>query len=82
MGPSAYEGKEMTEFEQCILLTLKDIKSELQSVSDNCYAIAKELKIANEREHEECHWDYDIHKDLEKISDSLARIYTVQAERL
>ena len=63
-------------------LTLKDIKNQLSEVASGTFDIANQLKRANDREYEECHWDYDIHKDLEKISDSLARIYTVQDERL
>ena len=40
----------MTEFEQCMLMALKDIKSQLSGINDGLYSITKELKDFNERE--------------------------------
>lgn len=72
----------MTEFETCLLMTLKDIKSQLSDIATGSHAIAKQLKEMNEYTGEQVDWSYDIHRDLEKMSDSLARIYQIQDERL
>ena len=42
--------KQMTEFEQCMLMVLKDIKSQLGGINDGLYSISKQLKDLNERE--------------------------------
>lgn len=72
----------MTEFEQCLLMTLKDIKNELSSISDGLYSIKKELAASNERENLESHWDYEIHRDLDKIGTTLQAFCEAQSERL
>ncbi len=49
-GISAFERIDMTEYEQCMLMALKDIKSQLGGINDGLYSITKELKVLNERE--------------------------------
>jgi hypothetical protein len=70
----------MTEFEQCMLKTLKDITSKLSDISGGLQYISNHLATLNTNHDND--WTYNIHTDLEKISDSLARIYTIQDERL
>ena len=70
----------MTEFEQCLLMTLKDIKSQLNDISGGLYMIGNQLAKLNDTHDND--WTYNMHTDLEKISDSLARIYEVQDARL
>lgn len=50
MGLSAFRGIDMTEYEQCMLMMLKEIKSQLSGINDGLYSITKELKEFNERE--------------------------------
>lgn len=70
----------MNEFEQCLLMTLKDIKSQLNGINDGLYSISNQLKQLNESYEED--WTYNIHTDLQKIGDSLEKIYQIQDERL
>jgi len=72
--------KQMTEYEQCMLITLKDIKSQLNDISGGLQYIGNQLSVLNQNH--DCDWNYNIHTDLAKIGDSLARIYTIQDERL
>jgi len=72
----------MTEFEQCMLMTLREIKSHLGDIAANSSEIARELHEMNEYTGKEVDYSDDIHHDLEKIADSLARIYQIQDERL
>lgn len=72
----------MTEFETCMLMTLREIKSHLGDIANSSSIIAKELKQMNEYTGDDTDWSYDIHSDLKNISDSLARIYQIQDERL
>lgn len=70
----------MTEYEQCMLKILKDITSQLNDISGGLQYIGNHLATLNQNY--DMDWTYNIHTDLEKISDSLARIYTIQDERL
>jgi hypothetical protein len=72
----------MTEYEQCMLMVLKDIKSQLNNVSDGLYSISKELKQMNEYKGEEIDWGYDMHKDLEKINDTFGKMYSLMDQRV
>jgi hypothetical protein len=81
-GISAFERIDMTEYEQCMLMVLKDIKSQLNNVSDGLYSISKELKQMNEYKGEEIDWGYDMHKDLEKINDTFGKMYSLMDQRV
>lgn len=70
----------MTEYEQCMLKILKDITSQLNDISGGLEYIGNHLATLNQNH--DMDWGVNIHTDLEKISDSLARIYTIQDERL
>ena len=70
----------MTEYEQCMLKILKDITSQLNDISGGLQYIGNHLATLNQNY--DMDWGVNIHRDLEKISDSLARIYTIQDERL
>lgn len=72
----------MNEFEQCMLMTLKEIKSHLSDIAANSGNIAKELKLMNEYTGEEVDYSDDIHLDLKSIATSLDRIYQIQDQRL
>ena len=68
----------MTEFEQCLLMTLKDIKGQLNGISDGLYFIGKHLSTMNDNHDND--WTDTMHNDLEKINDTLVKICDVQAE--
>ena len=69
----------MTEFEQCMVMTLKDIKSQLSGINDGLYSISNQLKTFNENH--EVDWTYDIHKDLEGVNKSLELIHDIIVEK-
>lgn len=69
----------MTEYEQCMLMALKDIKSQLSGINDGLYAISAQLKTFNENHDND--WTYDIHKDLEGVNQSLEFIHDIIVEK-
>lgn len=65
----------MTEFEQCMLMTLKEIKSQLSDIAGGLQYVGNELAQLNENH--DVDWTHDIHNDLTEISDSLSKMYTI-----
>jgi len=69
----------MTEFETCMLMTMKDIKSQLGDISSSLQFVGTQLKELNENH--ETDWTYNMHRDLDRVGDILEKIYTIAIER-
>jgi hypothetical protein len=70
----------MTEFEQCMLMALKDIKSQLGGINDGLYSITKELKELNEREDNMVDPGM-VAYEIEKLNNTLTLIKEIALER-
>jgi len=70
----------MTEYEQCMLMMLKEIKSQLSGINDGLYSVSTQLKTLNENHDSD--WTYNIHKDLQDMNEVLIKFYSLADERV
>lgn len=71
----------MTEFEQCMLMTMKEIKSHLSDIASNTGTIAKEFKYMNEINDNTTDPGI-ISYQLEKINKTLNLVKEIALEKL